>query len=114
MTKTRQKDQRWSREELKIYVLLLCSEADFVQTPTELRFISTRVDGESFDRIYNEYLNDSENERIRKIRNALEHHEFSKDEREELKTEIHEMFLANDYISESERKLEEMLMEILG
>ncbi|MUP44450.1 hypothetical protein E0K83_01665 [Gramella sp. BOM4] len=110
----KKKDQTWSREELEIYVLLLCSDADFVQTPTELQFISTRVEGGSFDRIYNEYLHDSEDERIRKIKYAVDHQQLTRSDVEVLKKEIHELFLSNGHISESEKQLEDLLNDILG
>lgn len=107
------KNEPWTKTELQIYILLECANADFVETPVELRFISTHVDEKSFDKIYNEFSMDSEEERIRKIKSALAHHEFTKPEIAELKEEIHEVFLANRHISMAEHQLEALLDELL-
>lgn len=104
---------RWTKTELQIYILLLCANADFVETPVELRLISTHVDEKSFDKIYNEFSMDREEDRLEKIRAALAHHEFSKAEIAGLKSEIHEIFLSNRHVSVEEHKLEALLNEFL-
>ena len=107
------KKTSWTRAELKIYILLLCANADFVETPAELRLISTKVDEESFNRIYNEFSMDSEEERLKKIESALAHHDLNPEEVVQLKAEIQEIFLSNKHVSMMEHKLEDLLNKLL-
>lgn len=106
-------ERTWSRAELKTYLLLLCANADFVETPVELRLIGSRVDDKVFDRIYNEFSMDPEGERLEKIETALRHHNLNPAEITSLKGEIQEVFLSNRHISLKEWELNEYLNKLL-
>jgi hypothetical protein len=51
---------KWSKEELKIYILLLCAKADWKETPEEMTLIRSKSNQEIFDRIYKEISEDKE------------------------------------------------------
>ena len=50
-------ETNWSREELKAYILIYCSQADFVVSQHETDFINSKVNIDSFDSINNEVNN---------------------------------------------------------
>lgn len=79
---------KWNKEELKIYILLLCAKADKVEVKEELNLIKTKTSAEIFDTIYREFQNDSEDESLEKIQDVLERHQYSELELCELKNEI--------------------------
>lgn len=109
----KKKKKSWNRNELKTYLLLLCANADFVETPIELRLIGSRVDEKSFDKIYSEFSTDSEEKRLEKISTALAYHDLSPSEVSVLKKEIKEVFEANAHISVEELKLQQLLDRLL-
>ncbi|MCG9973376.1 hypothetical protein [Christiangramia crocea] len=104
---------RWTRTELEIYILLLCANADSVETPVELRLISSNVDEKSFEKIYNEFWKDSEEERLEKIEDAIAVNDFSHKELIKLKREIREIFFSDHQFSMMERNLDKILNNML-
>lgn len=99
----------WTKTELKIYILLLCANADSIETFEELRIISTNVDEKSFDKIYNEFLRDSEEVRLEKIQDAIALHEYSHKELVGLKKEMHRIFFSDKNFGVMEQNLEKLL-----
>ena len=49
----------WTKEELKIYVLLLCAEADANKSADEIKLIQSKTDTETFERMAQEFSNDT-------------------------------------------------------
>ncbi|TBW30228.1 hypothetical protein [Gramella sp. KN1008] len=105
--------ERWSRTELEIYILLLCANVDSKETPEELRLISTKVDEQSFDRIYNEFTRDTEEQRLEKIQDAIAVNDFSHKELENFKKEMHRIFFSDKQFSMMERNLDKILDNII-
>ncbi len=104
---------RWTKTELQIYILLLCANADSVETPEELRLITTQVDEKSFDKIYNEFSKDSEDVRLEKIQDAIAMHDYSHKEVVQLKKEMHKIFFSDNDFGAMERNLEKILDNII-
>lgn len=102
-------NDRWTRRELEIYILLLCANADSKETPEELRLISSRVDEKSFDKIYNEFTRDTEDQRLEKIEDAIAVNDFSHKELKNFKKEIHRIFFSDRHFSTMERNLDKIL-----
>ena len=103
----------WNKAELKIYILLLCANADFQETPDEINTIKSKVDTQVFDKIHKEFEQDTEDERLEKIENAIHNHEFSTMELMALRKEIHAIFMMDNKLKMKESNMEAILDNIL-
>lgn len=105
--------EKWSKHTLKIYLLLLCAQADLVLTQEELAFIKHKTNTETFDPIYQEFIKDDEDIRIEKLEAAIGKLEYSQMELADLKKEIHELFNSDKKFSAAERYLDKILDNIV-
>ncbi|RKS53169.1 hypothetical protein BC962_1417 [Gillisia mitskevichiae] len=103
----------WSKEELKVYILLLCAKADSVETIEEINMIRSKIDPETFDRLYNEFSCDDEDNCLDKIQSAIAKHEYSNKEIIGLRKEIHAVFLTDKKFNMKERNLDRILDSML-
>lgn len=103
----------WTKKELQIYILLLCANADAVQTEEEIRLIKSKVDNEIFTKIYSEFLKDSEDESLEKIQENVALHHYSHRELLKIRTEMQEVFFADRNYQMMERNLERILRNML-
>ncbi|SRX54430.1 hypothetical protein [Aequorivita sp. CIP111184] len=106
-------ETKWSKEELKTYILILCAKADKVEAEEEISFIKTKTSTEIFDKMYGEFQNDDEDESLEKIQDALERHHYSELEICELKNEIQKIFAADRKIPMAESNLGRILDNII-
>lgn len=106
-------DTKWSKEELKTYILILCAKADKVEAEEEIQLIKAKSSNEIFDKMYREFQNDDEDESLEKIQDVLEQHYYSELEICELKNEIQKIFAADRKIPMSESNLGRVLDNIL-
>ena len=104
---------KWSKADLKIYILLLCAKIDKEETEEELAFIKAKTDEDTFNLIYNEFCCDEEDGCFEKIEYAIHQHEYSPKELKELKKEILEVFHSDKNFSMKERYLEAVFDNIL-
>lgn len=56
-----------TKKELQNYVLLLCANADSKETPEEINAIKSKVDVKTFEEIYKEFNEATEDERLERI-----------------------------------------------
>lgn len=103
----------WSKEELKTYILILCSKADNVEVEEEIQLIKAKSSNEIFDKMYSEFQNDDEDESLEKIQNVLERYHYSELEICELKNEIQKIFAADRKVPMAESNLGRILENIL-
>lgn len=106
-------ETQWSKDELKIYILLLCAKADKIEDEEEIQLIKAKTSNEIFEKLHNQFLNDNEEESLEKIQQALEEHEYSELELCELKNEIQQIFAADRKIPMSESNLGRILDNII-
>ena len=104
---------QWSKAELKIYILILCAKIDGDETEEEIALIKSKTDTETFDKLYNEFCCDEEDGCFEKIEHAIDQHEYSPKELNELKQEILEVFHSDEKFSTKERYLEKVFDHIL-
>tara|TARA_R100000935_G_C2836561_1_gene168449 strand:- start:428 stop:763 length:336 start_codon:yes stop_codon:yes gene_type:complete len=104
---------KWSKNDLKIYILLLCANADTVETEDELYIIRSKIDPETYEKMYNEFSNDTEDLSFEKIKSSVAKHEFSNRELLHLKSEIREILLSDKKLGRGEQYLERILNNIL-
>ena len=104
---------KWSKTELKIYILLLCAKTDSKVSKVEINLIKSKVNAETFDTIYKEFCEDDEDTSFEKIEYAIGRHEYSAKELSELKMEVIEVFNSDKKFSNEERYLVKVLDNIL-
>ena len=104
---------QWTKAELKIYILLLCSKIDHNEAKEELELIKSKTDAATFNKLYNEFSCDEEDGCFDKIEEAINHHEYSPKELHDLKKEILEVFYIDKKFVQRERYLEKVFDNIL-
>ncbi|ASV31815.1 hypothetical protein [Maribacter cobaltidurans] len=105
--------KNWSKEQLKVYLLLLSAQADFVQTKKEIDLIKSKTDKTTFDAIFEEFKNDHQDTSLQKIENAVAKLKFSHMELTDLREEINEVFHSDKKFSVSERYLDKLLDNLI-
>jgi len=105
--------RKFTKPELQIYILLLCANADNVETEKELDLIKSKVDLETFEKIYKEFSEDSEEERFEKIDDNIHLHEFSNIQLANLRKEMYEIFFADCNFTMMERNLDKIMDNML-
>ena len=105
--------RQWTKDELEIYILLLCANADSVITQEEVDSIGAKFNSATFDKIYEEFKDDSEDDGLKKIEHNICHHEYSHKELSEIRSDMKTIFYADNRYSLMERNMERILNRIL-
>ncbi|WP_339755478.1 hypothetical protein [uncultured Winogradskyella sp.] len=103
----------WTKKELKIYILLLCANANSVETAEEIKLIKSKTDSKTFDEIYKVFSNHNEDESLEIIDDNIHQHEYSDLELAEIKREISELFLIDNAVDMKEKNITRILDNIL-
>ena len=93
----------WTKEDLKIYILICCSNADFVESKKEIEYIKSKIKSSNFDKIHAEFEEDNDYQSIQKIQDALKVHQL--EDKDELIQEIKELFLVDHHFDAVEENL---------
>lgn len=105
--------KRWTKKELQVYILLLCANADTIETEEELNLIKSKVSAEIYENIYTEFSGDSEEERLEKIDCSIQHHEYTNMELAALRREMYEIFFSDCEFKLMERNLDRIMDNII-
>lgn len=100
----------WTKEEFKTYLLIYCANADFSETKTEIDYIKHHNHNGHFGKMHVEFENDSDFERIEKIKNAYEQHKY--ENIDSLLTDVKGLFAADAKLDILEENLLRMLQHI--
>lgn len=103
----------WTKEEIKIYILLLCARADNVESEEELALIKSKTNIDTYNKIYNEFCDDDEDVCFEKLEDSIRQHHFSTMELSELRKEIRQVFLADHKFTMMERRLDMVFDNII-
>ncbi|GAA4281369.1 hypothetical protein [Gaetbulibacter aestuarii] len=103
----------WSKKELETYIFLMCANADDVEMAEELNLIKSRVNIKSFEKIYREFKNDSEDERFEKIEAGIDQHHYSHMELMELQKVMQQIFMRDSKLTMMEANLKKILNNML-
>jgi hypothetical protein len=104
----------WTKEELQIYILMLCANADSNETKNGLKLIKSKSDKKTFRKIYEEFSKDSEEEEsLKKIDSAIHNHEYSQMELSKFHKDIRSIFFSDNTFSNMERNLDRTLNNII-
>lgn len=103
----------WTKEDLTIYTLIYCANADFYESQIEIDHIKSKIKKSDFDAIYNEFNKDNAVVRVQKIKQTIENLGYSEDEKESLFDDMREVFLTDGKFQSLEQKLHTALVNIL-
>ena len=106
-------NNHWTKTELQVYTMLLCANADGNETQEEIEMIKSKTDADTFKKIHEEFLSDTEDERFEKIDHAIHQHEYSPKELSAFRREIYEIFFSDCSFTSMERHLDKVLDNIL-
>jgi len=104
---------KWSKDELKIYILLLCAKADWNETAEEIAIIKSKTSEGIFNNIYKELNEDNEDISLDKIEASIEGHNYSTMEIIELKKEIQDIFISDNNFTMKEQYIDEILDNLI-
>ena len=103
----------WSKDELIAYILLFAAHSDFKESNEEKNIIISKVDMNTFQKIYSEFKADNDYQAIQKIEQGLEHHQFSSAQIDDLLLEIKLLLNADHDYNILERNMMLFLKKIL-
>lgn len=103
----------WTKEELKIYTLIYCANADYFESHFEISYIKSKVKESDFDKIYAEFKKDNDYASIQKINNCIDRLGYSNKEKDLLFDEMRELFLSDGKYHSLEQNLHRALSNII-
>lgn len=103
----------WTKEDLKIYLLIYCANADFSESKHELNYIKEKIENSQIDKIRDEFEKDNEYQSIQKIQSTIKELEYSKVAINSLFEEVKELFISDDNFNTQEQNLFRGLNKIL-
>jgi len=103
----------WTKEDLKIYILIYCANADFSESKVEIDFIKSKIQTSNFEKLNDEFINDNDFQSIQKIKLSIKEHGYTNDETNILFKEIKELFLSDKKYDILEQNLFRGLSHIL-
>jgi len=103
--------KNWTKEELKIYILIYCSNADFIESKLEIDYIKSKLQNSNFEKIHAEFEEDNDYQSIQKILLSIKEHDCKNDKT--LMKEIMELFLSDGKYDILEQNLYRGLKHIL-
>ncbi|RMB59171.1 hypothetical protein EAX61_08930 [Dokdonia sinensis] len=106
-------NNQWTKEELKIYTLLLCAKADNNISKEQLDLIKSKVDTETFEKMHQEILKDSQDEGLYKIQKNVSWLHYTAMELGQFKKEVHQVFMTDNKMMMRESIVDEILDNIL-
>ncbi len=104
----------WTNEELKIYILIYCANADFYESTFEIDFIKSKIRTSNFEKIYQEFKEDNDYQSIRKIQLSIKNQGYTDSDMDTLFKEIKELFLSDNKYDLLEKNLNRGLSRILN
>jgi hypothetical protein len=105
--------KNWTKEELKIYILLLCTKADSEESPDEINLIRSKTSPEIFEKMYREISADDEDNSLKKIETAIGNFDYDITEVFELRKEMRAVFSVDKNFDKKERYLDQILDNII-
>jgi hypothetical protein len=103
----------WTKLELKTYILLLCANADKYQSEEEINLIKSKIDFDTFEKMYKEFCDDTEEVSLEKIEDNIQLHHYTTMELSELRKEMREVFFIDKKFIMMEQKLDQILDNII-
>ncbi len=103
----------WTKQELVAYILLFAANSDLTESNKEREIISSKIDEKAFKAIHEEFNNDNDYQSIQKIVDGLQAHNYSKNDLDELFSDIKSLFFADGDFDILEQNMLRGLQRIL-
>lgn len=103
----------WSRIELKIYILIMCANADGDESEEEIELIKSKTDAKTFEKMYQEFSSDSEDVSLKKIELNVHKHKFENMDLIQIRKEMFEVFFTDCNYSRLEKNLDRIMDNII-
>ncbi|MBA6157033.1 hypothetical protein H3Z83_10935 [Tenacibaculum sp. S7007] len=104
----------WTKREFEVYVLLYAAHCNYIETDEERKYILSKVDEATFNKMHTEIVVESEHQNIEKIQQYLLENNYSIQDRKELLNDIKEVFFADGTVDAIEKKVFVLLQKILS
>lgn len=95
----------WNKDDLRVYILLYCANADLVTKDEELAYISEKINSAKYDAIKKEFDNDNDFQSIKKIEESISHLGYDKNDIAILTKELEELFWSDGAFDTMERAI---------
>ncbi|WP_228850973.1 hypothetical protein [Aegicerativicinus sediminis] len=103
----------WTKKELHLYIFLMCANADSEESEEEIALIKSKTDEQTFEKIYKEFSEDSEDERFEKIEDGVHQFHYSNMELIQLRKQMTEIFEKDKKYTLREQNLDRILDNLL-
>lgn len=103
----------WTKEELLIYTLIYCANADHNESLIETNFIKSKIQHSNYEILKSEFEKDSPFTRIQKIKEAFDNNDFSAHEKEDFFDDMRELFLVDRKFSSKEQSLFQSIVNVI-
>ena len=104
----------WTFDEFKAYLLLEAAHADMEFSKAEDNFIHKRVGNQVFEKIYSEFSDDSDYQRITKLQDAAKTHCTTEKCKTILKEDLMKLFKADQNVDLMEKNMLLFLNRVIG
>lgn len=104
----------WTKREFEVYVLLYAAHCNFIETEEERKYILSKVDEATFNKMHTEIVVETDHENLQKIKQYLQENNFSLEEKSALIKDIKEVFFADGTVDAIEKKVFVLLKKILS
>jgi len=104
----------WSKKEFKTYLMLLCANADFIESEDEKDIIKSKVNPDILKHIHKEFDADNDYQRLQKIINTSKRFGYSKDKADELLSKLKNLFFKDHNMGILEENMFRALKRLLS
>jgi len=96
-------ETNWTKDEMRVYLLIFSANADFVELKDEVAFIKSSTLNATYKKMHKEFDGDTDFESIQKLRAALNRFNYTENQMTELFNDMLELFKMDDDFSVLEK-----------
>lgn len=104
----------WTDDELLAYMLIYCSHADLSISAEEKEYIVSRFTKDVYDKMLSIYDSDSDEIRMRKIKDGCDDHIYNNNETDVIYEEMHNIFNIDGDFDDLEKNVLNELDKVLS
>lgn len=103
----------WNKQELQTYLLIFCMNANYTETSEEILLIKRKSGYDTFAKMHKEFEKDNDYQSIQKIKKTMRRLGYDDNQKEQVFSEIREVFSADGEFDILERNLKMGLKRLL-
>ena len=104
--------ENWTYEDFKAYLFIYCSFADHLEVDTERKLAIEKIGNEKYNAIHKIIVTETDEVGINKIKKYIRINNLSKDKKNELLSDVNDMFLIDGLFHKLEKRLYKSLERI--